>query len=230
MVMNLADGEPVRSTLDPSDHPLAPHPKTAYLDPMRVIGLTGGIGSGKSTVADLFSDLGAPIIDADKIAHALVEPGQPALAEISQQFAKVIDASGHLDRAALRQHVFTDPIQRQQLEAIIHPRVRTEINAQLQQLSETGEAYAIAVIPLLFEAKMTDMVDQIVVIDVADQQQIARVQARDGLDERTIRAIIDSQTPAAERRSRADHIIQNSTDTTDLQTQIQTLHQLFAAT
>ena len=121
-----------------------------------IVGLTGGIGSGKSTVADLFQQLGIPVIDADVIAHTLVEPGQPALVEIIEAFgANTVDASGVLDRARLRKLVFSDPGQKHRLEAILHPKIRREI---ITLTTNTQAPYCIVVIPLLLETDQRDLV------------------------------------------------------------------------
>lgn len=186
------------------------------------IGLTGGIGSGKSTVAELFAARGVPVIDTDVIARALVEPGQPALAEILLQFGSdVIDANGQLDRAALRARVFEDADERRTLEAILHPRIRAEVQSRLAELDAP---YAILVIPLLFETDFTDLVDRALVVDVPELQQRSRVKARDGLSDDIVDGIIAAQINRPERRARADDLIDNSGSLERTRQQVADLH------
>ena len=129
---------------------------------MLVIGLTGGIGSGKSTIADMFADLGVPIIDMDRIARQIVEPGQPALAQIKQAFGeKIVDVNGHLNRQQLSKIIFDSAEKRHQLEAILHPLIRQETE---RQLAELKAAYCIVVIPLLLESNQRNLVDRILVV------------------------------------------------------------------
>jgi dephospho-CoA kinase len=186
------------------------------------IGLTGGIGSGKSTVSRYFADLGATIIDTDRIAHALVEPGQPALAEIVAGFGdSVLDADGRLDRAQLRKIVFQDADRRRQLENILHPLIRA---SALDSAEKSSGPYCVLVIPLLVETGQDYLLDRILVIDSPVELQIRRVTARDRLSEAEIRAILASQASRQERLAVADDVISNDADLESLQAQTQRLH------
>jgi dephospho-CoA kinase len=190
-----------------------------------VVGLTGGIGSGKSTVAHRFQALGVPVIDADELARQLVEPGQPALDEIISTFGSAaITAEGRLDRKYMRQRIFADPRQRAQLEAILHPRIRLRIKALL---ADIRAPYCIIVIPLLLEARQTDLVDRILVVDSPEKEQLRRVAARDGLSDNAVMAIIKSQTDRNTRLAAADDIIVNDRDMSRLDGQIQKLHRRY---
>lgn len=190
-----------------------------------VVGLTGGIGSGKSTVADLFAELGAPVIDADRLARELVTPGQPALDEIIAQFGNVcLQADGTLDRTWLRERIFSDPPSKQQLEAIMHPKIRQRME---QLLAEIRTPYCIFVIPLLLEARQTDLVDRIVVVDLPEKEQLKRVAARDSLPHHVILDIMSTQTDRETRLAAADDIIDNDTDPAALGKRIQELHMQF---
>jgi dephospho-CoA kinase len=189
---------------------------------MLVIGLTGGIGSGKSTVADAFAATGAPIIDTDLIARDLTAHGEPALREIQAAFGDSICRSdGQLDRAALRNLVFQDPAARHRLEAILHPKIRDRM---LQRLNAVVAPYAILIIPLLLETGQDALVDRVLVVDVPESVQVQRVMRRNGLDEREVRAIIASQVDRSKRRARADDLIDNGGQPSDLGPQIDRLH------
>ncbi|KAA6186899.1 dephospho-CoA kinase [Thiohalocapsa marina] len=192
---------------------------------MFTIALTGGIGSGKSTVSALFQALGAVIIDADAISRALTAQHGEALPQIAAAFgAHLVDANGTLDRIALRQLVFADAQARQRLEAILHPRISAEIRRRVAAV--TGP-YVIVDIPLLFETGQADLADRILVVDLSEQQQVERVQARSGLDPQEIRRIMDTQVSRSERLRGADDIIDNSGDKVALPAQIQQLHQRY---
>jgi dephospho-CoA kinase len=187
-----------------------------------VVGLTGGIGSGKSTVAEGFSALGVTVIDADRIAHELVEPGKPALDEIIACFGNgCLSADGRLDRTCLRRRVFTDPEQRYRLEAILHPKIRQKI---IQLINETQTPYCVVVIPLLLETRQTDLVDRILVVDASEATQITRVAARDGLSQTEITAIMTTQADRASRLAAATDVIHNDADRATLTRRIQALH------
>lgn len=176
------------------------------------IGLTGGIGSGKSTVAELFAEKGIPVIDADAITRELVEPGQPALAEIADRFGPdVLDDAGRLDRRRLRQEAFAAPDKRQALEAILHPRVRAAIRGRIQAL-DGQSPYCIVAIPLLVESGMQDLVDRILVVDVPEATQIERTVRRDGVPEEQIRAILEAQATRNERLAWADDRLDNTAE------------------
>ncbi|MBU1190718.1 MAG: dephospho-CoA kinase [Gammaproteobacteria bacterium] len=191
------------------------------------IGLTGGIGSGKSTVAELFAARGVPVIDADVIARELVAPGQPALAAIVAAFgSEILNAEGALDRSRLRERVFSDAKQRLQLEAILHPRIRAEMTTRITTLNAP---YVMLVIPLLFEAAQTDMVDRVLVVDVSPEVQRERVAARDALSQQQIEAILTAQLDREHRIERADDVIDNSGDLAALEQQVDTLHRRYLA-
>ncbi|MBI5042054.1 MAG: dephospho-CoA kinase [Gammaproteobacteria bacterium] len=186
------------------------------------IGLTGGIGSGKSTVAALFAARGVPVIDADVIARELVAPGQPALADIVATFGTdILDANGQLDRARLRARVFNDDAQRQRLEAILHPRIQA---VMAERAAAQTTPYVLLVIPLLFEAGQRDLVDRVLVVDVPVAQQGERVAARDHLPVEQIEAIFAAQLNREQRVAGADDIIDNSGDVAALERQVDALH------
>ena len=148
---------------------------------VRVIGLTGGIGSGKTAVSDRFAQIGVPEVDTDQLARELVDPGQPALAEIVAHFGvDCLDEGGRLHRARLRERVFADSTGRRRLEAILHPRIR---KLSQERIAALTAPYCLAVIPLLAETGMTDWLDRILVVDVPEAEQIRRVMARDQIDE-----------------------------------------------
>jgi dephospho-CoA kinase len=187
-----------------------------------VVGLTGGIGSGKTTVANGFHALGIPVIDADKLARELVEPGQPALDEIISTFGtEATTTDGRLDRNYMRQRIFANPGQKSQLEAILHPKIRQRIRALLANIKTP---YCIVVIPLLLETGQTDLVDRILVVDSPEKEQLTRVAARDSLSDNAIMAIINSQTDRNTRLAAADDIIVNDRGMSELTGHIQKLH------
>jgi dephospho-CoA kinase len=190
-----------------------------------VVGLTGGIGSGKSTVSAVFESLGVPVIDADQLAHQLVAPGQAALEEIRETFGeRSITADGHLDRAFIRQRVFSNSDEKQKLESILHPRIRNRIVAWIAGLESP---YCLVVIPLLLETGQTDLVDRILVVDTPENEQLTRVAARDGLSHNAILAIMDSQTDRETRLAAADDVIENSSDIASLESKIRKLHSYY---
>jgi dephospho-CoA kinase len=189
------------------------------------VALTGGVGSGKSTVASLLSGLGVPIIDADEISRSLTATGSPVLDEIRAAFGnRYVDSSGGLDRAALRALVFSDPSARKRLESILHPRIRAET---LRRLAELSAPYAIVEIPLLFETGQTDIADRILVVDLPESEQIRRVRERSGLDIDEIRRIIDSQASRTERLAGADDVIDNSGTRAELEYRVRQLHRRY---
>lgn len=201
-----------------------PEPRHA---PPLVIGLTGGIGSGKSTVAGLFADLGVPVIDADAIARELVAPGQPALAEIREAFgAGVINQDGRLDRDRLRRIVFADPDRRRRLEAILHPRIVHEIRRRIRLLRG---GYCIVSIPLLVEAGLTGLVDRILVVDCPETLQRRRIARRDRLPAAEIDAVLQAQAGREARLRVADDVILNDRDLATLRTAVETLHRKYTA-
>ncbi len=191
------------------------------------IALTGGIGSGKSTVASMFGQHGAPVIDADEIARDLVRRDEPAYHETVRAFGTgILDTNREIDRQRLGERIFSDASERRILEGIIHPRVRQEIIART---TLAGFPYCIIVVPLLLEANMQDLADRILVIECSEQLQIARVRTRSSLSEESIRRIMATQASSAERRLMADDVIVNDTDLADLQRQVDRLHGQYLA-
>ena len=194
--------------------------------PALVVGLTGGIGSGKSAAAECFAQLGARVIDTDAIAHQLTGPGGAAIAAIRAAFGDaVITAEGALDRAAMRARVFAKSDQRARLEAILHPMIRERA---LQSLGGTTEPYAILMVPLLVETgAYRNHIDRVVVVDCAEAQQIERASARSGLDQAAVRAIMNAQVSRQKRRAAADDVIDNSGDLAHLHQSVAALHQKY---
>ena len=190
-----------------------------------VVGLTGGIGSGKSAVADLFAARGILVVDTDAVAHALTAPGGAALPAIRAEFgAAVAAADGALDRAAMRARVFADPAARKRLEAILHPMIRSE-SERLLAADATRAPYAIRMVPLLIEAgSYRERVDRIAVVDCAEATQIARVMSRNGLAGEEVERILAAQATRAERLAAADDVIDNDGDLDALRPQIERLH------
>lgn len=186
------------------------------------IGLTGGIGCGKSTVCDLFAELGISIIDADLIAREIVEPGQPALSQLSQYFGpQILHADGSLNRATLRQTIFKDEAARQTINEIMHPLIFKEIE---QRINNLDSLYCIVAVPLLFETGYQNKFDRVLVIDCDPDTQIQRVSQRDQADLQQIQAIIDSQIPCSRRLELADDIIDNMSSLQILAEQVKKLH------
>ena len=190
---------------------------------MLVVGLTGGIASGKTVVSDAFAQRGVPIIDTDILARELVAPGQPALSEIIALFgAECVDEAGQLKRRYLREKIFAEPLLRQQLEAILHPRIRALTRTRLATLNAV---YCIVVIPLLVETGMTDFLDRILVVDIPEAVQLSRVMARDNISETQARHVLAAQASRTERLAFADDLIDNSGDLESLNGQVAVLHQ-----
>jgi dephospho-CoA kinase len=193
---------------------------------MLTVGLTGGIGSGKSEVAGIFSQLGVPVIDADVIAHQLVQPGSDTLSEIVAVFGEtVLTSEGMLDRARVAGIVFNNPDMKHQLEAIIHPRVREKIRAFKD--AHKNEPYIVVVIPLLLETAQRDLVDRVLIVNAAEPDRIQRVQSRDGRSEEEIRSIMRNQADDAARCAAADDSIDNSGSLDDLMLSVRKLHQQY---
>ncbi len=192
------------------------------------VGLTGGIGSGKSTVAALFADCGATVIDSDAISHRLTQSGGSAIAAIRAAFGDgYIDTDGALARARMRQQVFSDPAVKLQLEAILHPLIRAQM---LAQAGASAAPYLLLVVPLLFEAAgYLGLVQRTLVVDCTEALQVARAMQRSGLDEQTVRAIMATQMPRTERLRRADEFIQNNGSQDDLRRQVEQLHRRYLA-
>ncbi len=190
------------------------------------VGLTGGIASGKSTVANLFAALGVPVIDADVIARDVVAPGSALLGKICAEFGEeVLAPDGSLDRKALRARVFGESAEataaRRRLEALIHPAIRAEMDARS---ASAGGPYQILAIPLLVEGGARGRVDRVLVVDADEATQIRRLQARDGSTLSEARAILAAQTDRARRRAAADDIIKNDGDLVALAAQVEALH------
>ena len=176
---------------------------------MRVVGLTGGIGSGKSTVSAMFRELGAQVIDADQVARDVVEPGTPGLEEAARRFPGVLDPSGHLDRAALGRRVFADPAERRALEGILHPRIREEVARRTEALARAGVTVALYDAALLIENGLHRGLDGVILVSAPEAVQRARLAARDGLDEAAITARLAAQLPLAHKRAHATWVVDN---------------------
>jgi dephospho-CoA kinase len=191
------------------------------------IGLTGGIASGKSTVAARLMELGVPLIDADEAARAVVEPGRPGLAAVIERFGpSVLAADGTLNRGALRILVFADAQSRRDLEAILHPLIRAEME---NREALAAGPYAVLAIPLLVESRSLDRVDRILVVDVDEAIQVRRVMARDHCSEQQARAILSAQASRADRKRAADDVLQNSGSVSDLRQAVDRLHEGYLA-
>jgi dephospho-CoA kinase len=190
------------------------------------IGLTGGIGSGKSTACDIFSELGVPVIDADVIAHELVKPGMSAFNEIKKIFGtEIISSDGTLVRKIIRDKVFANEIDRKKLENILHPAVYEEISIQVKNINSK---YCIISIPLLLETNASKTVDRILVIDVPRELQLERASNRDKTNKSDIDAIIDSQISRKDRLSAANDIVDNKGNINDLRKKICDLHKFYS--
>jgi len=189
------------------------------------IGLTGGIASGKSTVAGLFAALEVPVIDTDQIAREVVEPGQPPLEKLVERFgAGILTPDGHLDRPKLREIVFTDPKARADLEALTHPAIGSAVQARA---AAAGGPYQIVVIPLLVEKGYQKQLDRVLVVDCPEALQLQRLQARDGTSPAQARAILEAQASRAARLKAADDMIRNESDVAALRQQVQALHRRY---
>jgi dephospho-CoA kinase len=193
-----------------------------------VIGLTGGIGSGKSAAADEFARLGATLVDTDAIAHELTAPGGAAIDAVRAQFGDgAIDASGAMDRVQMRARVFADPQARQRLEALLHPLIRRESSARV---AAARGPYVVLVVPLLVEsAGYRSRVDRVLVVDCPVEQQVARVRARSGLSEEEVRRIVAAQVSREARLAAADDVIDNSGTLDALHSQVRHLHTRYLA-
>jgi len=189
-----------------------------------LVGLTGGIGSGKSTVATMFEEHGAKVVDTDAIAHLLTQAGGGAIASISTAFGgEYITADGALDRIKMRQLIFSDAAAKQRLEEILHPMIFEQAKMQLQQLRDNP--YSLVVVPLLPESRtFRKLVERVLVVDCEEDIQVARVIARSRMTEEEVRAIIALQTARAERLKLADDVIRNDSDLDSLAHQVAILH------
>ena len=196
---------------------------------MLKIGLTGGIGCGKSTAVKRFRDLGIPIVDADIVAREVVQAGQPALQAIAELFGDAaLLADGSLNRAWLRQTVFNDTERLRQLEAILHPRIREAIVRDMTAAIAAGSPYVVVDVPLLFEKHYDTLFDRVLVIDCLPAQQHERVSQRDGSTIELVESIMQRQIPRDERLFRADDIIENVGSLADFNNKIDTLHHKYA--
>jgi dephospho-CoA kinase len=192
--------------------------------PLR-IGLTGGIASGKSTVADMFASLGAVVIDTDVIAREVVSPGMPALDDIRDRFGgDVFDATGNLDRSAMRRIIFADDTARTDLETILHPRIGEETR---RQADEAGGDYQVIVVPLLVGSALREFVDRVLVVDCDEETQIGRLLERDAETREQAERILRAQASRQERLAIADDVIDNSSDLASLQAQVTDLNHLY---
>jgi dephospho-CoA kinase len=191
------------------------------------IGLTGGIASGKSTVADMFADMGATVIDTDLIARDVVKTGQPALDEIWENFgAEAFAADGSLDRKAMRSIIFSDQTKRHLLESILHPRIRQEA---VNQAARAEGPYQIIVVPLLVESPLRAGMDRIIVVDCDEKVQLTRLLDRDAESRQQAQRIIDAQASRADRLAIADDVIQNNGDLENTRQQVEVLHSRYLA-
>ena len=190
---------------------------------MLVVGITGGIGSGKSAVTDYLETLGITVVDADKVARVVVEPGTSGLAAITEHFGMdVLLANGGLDRAALRKIVFDNHNERKVLEEITHPRIQDEI---IRQLSEASSPYVVLSSPLLLESGQNTLADYVVVVDVPEEVQLKRTMARDDNSEALAKQIMAAQLDRQTRLSRADASIMNDTSLQELYERVEALHE-----
>ncbi len=190
-----------------------------------VVGITGGIGSGKSAATRRFEELGITVVDADLASRVIVQPGRPALAEIAAHFGNdILLPDGSLDRAALRRRVFEDPSERLWLEQLTHPLIGQEIH---DQLAASTSPYTLLSSPLLLETSQGDLADLVVVVDVSESVQLQRTMARDNNDEQQVRNIMAAQMQRDERLARADYIIDNSGSLKALERQVDQLHEHF---
>jgi dephospho-CoA kinase len=189
---------------------------------MFVVGITGGIGSGKTAVTNAFAALGIAVIDADLASRAVVEPGTPALAEIARHFGRtILQDDGKLDRAALRRIIFLDAAAKQWLEELLHPLIGAEIR---REIAAASGPYVIFVSPLLIESTQHTLCDRILVVDVPEQLQLSRTMARDNNDREQVQRIIASQASRQQRLARADDVLENAGTLEQLQARVAELH------
>ena len=191
-----------------------------------IVGLTGGIGSGKSTVADFFAELGVDIVDADIIAREVVAPGEPALAAIAARFGpEIIAKDGSLDRRELRQRVFANPADKDWLNALLHPLIRERM---ISACSNARSAYCLLVVPLLVENKLTNLCQRVLVVDVSPETQLERTVKRDNSNETQIRAIMAAQASREQRLAAADDVLDNNgTDLEHIKAEVARLHRQY---
>lgn len=191
-----------------------------------VVGLTGGIGSGKSAAGEYFAALGVDVVDADRVSRQIVEPGSEALQRIAAHFGgEILLSNGELNRRALREIIFRDPAEKQWLESLLHPLIGRETARQLDQ---ARSEYVILVSPLLLEGEQHRLTDRVLVIDVPEALQIERTTQRDQSTEKAVRAIMDTQMPRRERLARADDVIRNDRDLSHLRREVESLHHKYS--
>lgn len=186
------------------------------------IGLTGGIGSGKSTVGSMFRRLGVPVIDADQVARDVVEPGTDALFKLEKHFGETILSEGRLDRRRLREIIFSDEAARQWVETLLHPYIEAEL---LRRADLEAYPYVVLEVPLLLEAGYRDLVDRVLVIDVPVSLQVDRVVSRDQVQSDQVETIIKTQIGRETRIEQADDVLENCGNLKDLERQVERLHQ-----
>ena len=189
------------------------------------VGVTGGIGCGKTTIAGLFAEKGVPVIDADQISRQLVEPGQPAFAAIVQHFGADLLKNGRLNRSKLREQIFTRPNEKEWLENLLHPLIYREMQQQAELLSTP---YCLWVVPLLLETGHRDYVDRLLVVDCPVELQRQRIQSRDGLDDAGIDLVLAAQISRQQRLAAADDILENVVPLSELQPHVEGLHKFYS--
>jgi dephospho-CoA kinase len=192
---------------------------------MYVVGLTGGIGSGKSAAADEFARLGAGVVDTDAIAHALTQQGGAAVPEVEKRFGREFVLDGAMDRKKMRDHVFANPAAKRELEALLHPMIREE---SARRIAAASAPYVVHVVPLLIESPdYRRRVNRVLVVDAPEEAQVARVRARSNLPEDEVRAIMRTQVTRAARLAAADDVIDNAGSRDALRNQVAALHQKY---
>ncbi|PHM49728.1 dephospho-CoA kinase [Xenorhabdus miraniensis] len=190
-----------------------------------IVALTGGIGSGKTTISNVFSSLGVPLVDADIIAREVVAPGTPALQAITEHFGPdILLADSSLNRALLRQKIFAAPKEKQWINALLHPLIQKETRKQLNQVTAP---YVIWVVPLLIENNLTHLADRILVVDVPEETQITRTIARDGVNREQVENILAAQASRQARLEKADDVIINHNDGQNITSRVVELHQRY---
>lgn len=190
-----------------------------------IVGLTGGIASGKTTVADLFAARGVPLVDADVVAREVVEPGEEGLSRLAEEFGPdILSPDRRLDRAALRKRIFAAPEARRRVEAMLHPLIRHRME---QRLAGLRGPYLLLVAPLLLEAGLEDLVDRVLVVDAAEEAQVERLMRRDASDPVEARAILAAQLSRQERLARADDVIANAGTLAELEAAVEALHRRY---
>jgi len=191
------------------------------------VGLTGGVASGKSTVAEVFAELGAGVVDTDAVAREVVAQGEPGLAAVRAAFGEaIITETGTLDRAALRRVIFQDPAQRRRLETILHPLIRARTLARLELITAP---YALVVVPLLLETGFKELVDRVLVVDCPRSSQLRRLRERDGVSQREAEAMLSAQVDSNTRLAAADDIVDNGGDLEVTRQRVRNLHQDYLA-